>query len=1808
MEIDFSKFSKDLQAKIKAAFDNDKNIDDTEAAQLGLSKEVTAALNKKLSEGLSNKANENVGDSIEIKQRDEKFTYTLKLKNPNATEGELTWGNEDGNDSLAKIRTVYPNAHTPYLKDGVVTILDKKGNPVLDKNGLPVQTDFIPKPKVFSEELAELLVLGHKADPMERLMHQAEIKKKLDELNNNFNPNLDYAEVMQSIAFEQMNKKEQTEALLKISGEKFYKAIQNKDYGTAKEYLLQGFGLAFQKMDMASIGNTNISIEGFKDFLKHWSGLDAFCEKMDEVVNDNSDNLTTEEKIWEFTKGVGDAVDHFIGTQGVAFIGTLALASEAAAAGGFGELWAVATQAYFGYEGIGSIAEGVNTLQHAQTAEDYRISGDMVGTGAIMLHGAVKSFKGALTGRLQAGLEVKEAIKEIRKAESIEEIKELQDNLPDLPYNSQERQVLMMECLKRTNEIVRQGVNEGVNEGVKDNTPLQKEMDTPPQPSPLGEGGEHPTSAKNEPLTPNPSPTRGEGNRPSSTPQPTTSPTGGEGNRSPQIPLSNVMQNRFEPSGITEAEREAIRTAQPVAAEERLNQVIREMETATQFAEASVTMDKVSFEKYKQDYIENEILKLKANICEKLGVSELPKKYEQIIEEVKSKYIVFKENGTPRYNFSEDAIIKLGKIGKLDRERLNYLLGMLADSASDDVHFFRHNGNAIADIMKLSKEQFEFLDKCDTGDMKKLNFLHEMSCIKPENFDRIKQVYSNPKLLEQVRNHKFMFDGTFFDLKQEIWNSIFKRNLLEICNGEITPPGWIYRLAEMSDTKFEKAKSRGLVNCSAVRVAESLMKLTDEQYNLVVKTGAYDESTGYSKIGLDMEQALNLSPTAIDRLTKYDLFGRVDKNDIVFTEPIAIKYAQMEDAEFQAIVDRGLFDVKINDKPLSLKQISSMLMLSESDCKKIINDILPLGEDMTINTAKEFLTLTDEQLALVKEFNLLRVEVAERDGGVFGGWGSIEDIIQSNGKRRLDRIAPSNVRTIVRLVPRQLIPTVLDLLKMENIKRFNIQSVINIAKLPDAERTKAVKMILDSPRNDKALEQIIKYKNPQNKNEHGEVDSETYFDDVTYNQILKFRSLLPKEMCQKADRYVSCFNAPNGTYNIEAAERFLELAKDFAKNPNFKGHTPFEILSGDYGDFGGYTKADIDSKFEVYNLVQNIGGKEELLSFNPKTAEFYETRIAAIFSTTAKTLDVIKSVITDADLMKNNTKTAMKFLSMFNQNYAQIFNGVDIKETFAKVEAQRKKALENPERYINGELPTRKAMEDRINGNFDELTANYCVVAEVFDKEAFNHLLRLRLNEANSYMFDLCHFSEENIVLVKRMGEGLNIDGKPFLPAQKVEFIDLVDGYEQNGLSTKIISDMLEQNEGKLDLAQLQKQLFAKIMENAGMTKEEIAATPLERLVSWDTKYAHFLAKAIKEEGCAAYGDIIRAGNLEPDFMKYIHNTDNIYGQINAKTKAKFQELRLNYDKWLKPDKKHEIKFYAKDKNAEQLEQIGKLLVEDIETLRRTPVKGFIDKQFKNCIKEGKFVIPSEVLSSKAKMNEFINNVIKQLDTVWKRAEANAANPESKPEIAQRARNTLTIFDHLKQRLESVKSVENSKITKTVDVTIKMWDRNPRKDIFQGNYSTCCIAVGGGNGRFMPHYVLNTAFNMIEIVDNVSGKPIGNALCYYIIDGKGKPAFVLDNIEINDGQKPSIEVCDQIRDLMAEYAQKISKDITGDENISVYLGGQFNDVSVESLPKTKEKIEFVGEIDRDNIYVDLYEGEISREELYGTEQELLILK
>ena len=197
-----------------------------------------------------------------------------------------------------------------------------------------------------------------------------------------------YTELMNDIKFQDMSREEKTEFLLKTAGQKFHEAKQRGDKEAMKEYLKQGFGLVFAVMDEKA-GITDI-----KEDAKEFYGLNALVDAVDKFVDDDDDsNLSFGEKSWETIKGAGDAVDGFIGTQGAAFIGTLAVAGEAAAAAGIGKAFALVTQAYFAIEGGTMVVDGAVDVANAQTKEEARAGGQELGTGAIMLGGVAKSVK-----------------------------------------------------------------------------------------------------------------------------------------------------------------------------------------------------------------------------------------------------------------------------------------------------------------------------------------------------------------------------------------------------------------------------------------------------------------------------------------------------------------------------------------------------------------------------------------------------------------------------------------------------------------------------------------------------------------------------------------------------------------------------------------------------------------------------------------------------------------------------------------------------------------------------------------------------------------------------------------------------------------------------------------------------------------------------------------------------------------------------------------------------------------------------------------------------------------------------------------------------------------------------------------------------------------------------------------------------------------------------------------------------------------------------------------------------------------------
>ena len=128
-------------------------------------------------------------------------------------------------------------------------------------------------------------------------------------------------------------------------------------------------------------------------------------------------------------------------------------------------------------------------------------------------------------------------------------------------------------------------------------------------------------------------------------------------------------------------------------------------------------------------------------------------------------------------------------------------------------------------------------------------------------------------------------------------------------------------------------------------------------------------------------------------------------------------------------------------------------------------------------------------------------------------------------------------------------------------------------------------------------------------------------------------------------------------------------------------------------------------------------------------------------------------------------------------------------------------------------------------------------------------------------------------------------------------------------------------------------------------------------------------------------------------------------------------------------------------------------------------------------------------------------------------------------------------------------------------------------------------------------YIISPMYNMIEIVNNETNLPIGNALIYFVEEEDGSVALMIDNIEINNTINLSKEHSKELRNQIVEYAELMATISNKDwKYMPVYLGKRYNDVVTDDLKTVKKVLQPVGYsnyIDG-NQYMDAFGGWRSR--------------
>lgn len=649
----------------------------------------------------------------------------------------------------------------------------------------------------------------------------------------------------------------------------------------------------------------------------------------------------------------------------------------------------------------------------------------------------------------------------------------------------------------------------------------------------------------------------------------------------------------------------------------------------------------------------------------------------------------------------------------------------------------------------------------------------------------------------------------------------------------------------------------------------------------------------------------------------------------------------------------------------------------------------------------------------------------------------------------------------------------------------------------------------------------------------------------TSNYILNFKQ---KERQVPTDKLATTSYA-----NADRIHKNYALSSILINSKSFKNQISF----GSKDKYQDISPEEINERVEFFNELEN----DERVKNN----DLYKTFARDLtFTTDKREFDVARFVLSQ-----------------------------DEEEINSKIDFVILRIYADANKICGSEYYAKHIAENRINCLVVADKKFLLLASSIYDKETLAQIFEKGLYEVEKQKSILKKMSLDEIKLLKKMSDCHDEEGNKFRPEQKLDFAKyimdnkLVDSDE---FKSMVKTDSLKLKSFNIKL--LQRTLNKLFFDNEN--------TALEKSKLLDLNYAGELNKSLYEKDA---GNIKTALGLSFNnkFDEYIFDEQNDIGRTNKITKQLFEENKMDFDYWLHPSEEIERQFKAVDKNTERLSQISSGLTQSMNILLNSPAKKLVKKQFSKYIKEDKFVLPEKVSSNKYELEKLLNILTDtssqgQLTQVWKRAFINKESSDIN--LVKNATNTLTILNDLTILADELSTINETNGKKEYDVTIKMWDRNPLKDIFQGNYSTCCIGMGNSNATCMADYLMSSAFNMIEFVDNKTNKIIGNSLCYFVKDENDKPALVLDNIEINNKEKPSTEVGIKLRKELFRYASSLAEKVTGDKDTQILLGKSSNDLPTRDLKGYKDEVKFLGEYVPNLMYLDAFKGFCTKVDLH----------
>ena len=603
--------------------------------------------------------------------------------------------------------------------------------------------------------------------------------------------------------------------------------------------------------------------------------------------------------------------------------------------------------------------------------------------------------------------------------------------------------------------------------------------------------------------------------------------------------------------------------------------------------------------------------------------------------------------------------------------------------------------------------------------------------------------------------------------------------------------------------------------------------------------------------------------------------------------------------------------------------------------------------------------------------------------------------------------------------------------------------------------------------------------------------------------------------------------------------------------------------------------------FEFLNaIISDAKKKEKLESY---IEEGIEPKLAEKLSLYDINHDEEDKISKIKDLESSNINENLKKISanpslypfideMFNfQNfstyqYGQLLKSdISLQDIFESgkifVKSPLKLAMKRPNLYLSG-IPIEDT--EKINGQYPKLSdekiqeyrakmlyffkSNFVAITRALkylDVDTFNQLMDKRTSIFSEQLEMLDKMDNQHYELVSKIIKCRKEDGKLLSSKEKIDLAKIILYHQLGYLDTSYIEECIQ--DGKVNIQALRSILYDKLFETIGLTPEAVKENSDK--LNFDEDYVFLLLRTQKS---ADFMWIKEALDDKKEMERAISNLEKLLA-----TPEELAHNGLTIDK------------------AEAL----------IDLLKRA------DKmEEKEVYKEFSEISPFSSVDVTAQdiariaVTEDFNSYIQKISNSFGKA-----NSETKLQFEKLG------LDYDKWlNFSETESIELNNHS----YNIKLWDRNPQKDLFMGNRTSCCTAViDGANGKATPIYLSNTAFNVIELTDE-NGNIVGMSRIFVgIVDEK--PSIIIENIELNNAfiKDKTQEELKFLRDNIFDYIANFASGISDNEKMNIYFSKNYTHVPTDDFELERKNIDFAGTLSSSNIYLNCKPGWTTPQEL-----------